>query len=262
MESIRRAGCANLLIIDGFSDDGTQTILDDMQEAYLEGRRDGLANDCQLGIDLSKTELCFFVDADHIVPPNFFESMYSNFLISKVDFVQSKLRIHEPSSLMNLGEDAYYRYIHNVHRDPKMIGTSPSLFRKTHLQTGGKWQFVSSHSKSTGDTSWARRAHVGGARFAIVDPEVAQMHEASVFSYVRKFKWYGYGDAEFIRENPKRRLGMLFHLSIRYPIFYGFLMIKKANFPGFVFVAIQGLVRFVSCLIKLAQIRSIKISRL
>lgn len=251
VESIRRAGGQNLIIVDGWSTDGTQEILKSLNEFFHLGAKKGLSYDCQIGIDLCTTEYAFFVDADHVIPDNFFNDMFSAYQSHGCDFLQSKLSIYEPKGIFNFGENEYYKYVHNIHWTSNMIGTSPSLFRVKNLQTGGKWQFYSPSANVIGDTSWAKRTHDKGAIFHVGGPIVKQIHAHSAISYFRKFKWYGQGDADFVLEYPNRCFGIFFHLVFRYPIIYGVLMLRHLSFRGFLFVIFQGHTRFYYCVRRL-----------
>jgi len=125
VESIRRAGGQNLIIVDGWSTDETQEILKNLNESFHLGAQKGLSYDCQIGIDLCTTEYAFFVDADHVIPINFFNEMFLAYQSHGCDFLQSKLSIYEPKGIFNFGENEYYRHVHNIHWTRNMIGTSP-----------------------------------------------------------------------------------------------------------------------------------------
>lgn len=251
VESIRRAGAQNLIIVDGWSTDETQEILKSLNERFHLGAQKGLSYDCQIGIDLCTTEYAFFVDADHVIPIDFFSEMFLAYQSYGCDFLQSKLSIYEPKGAFNFGENEYYKYMHNIHWTNNMIGTSPSLFKVQNLQTGGKWQFYSTSANVIGDTSWAKRTHDKGAIFHVGGPIVKQIHTPSAYSYFRKFRWYGQGDGDFILENPNRCLGMFFHLAVRYPIIYGVVMLRHLSYHGFLFVSLQGYTRFYYCVRRL-----------
>lgn len=254
-QSIIRARVKNILIIDGHSEDSTQTKLKNMGLDFKLGTGMGLSADRQLAIDCVKTRFTFFIDADHLISNEFFSKMMSEYLDNKADFVQSKLRIFNPKNFLNKGEDEYYRIFHNSHWNKKMIGLAPSLFETKHLKTGAKWQLYSDNSKIIDDTSWAKRASDSGARFAVVNPEVFQIHSPSVFSYLKKFFWYGKGDGDFILEFPNRSISMLLHLCFRYPVIFGLNMLLRFKFHGFFYVVIQGFTRLISCLFRIISIQ-------
>lgn len=252
IESIRKASARmDLLVIDGHSTDNTREILNEMKIPFLLGKGEGLTRDRQFGIDESQTKFTLFVDSDHIVGEDFFEVMLTAYQKSGVSFLQSRLRLYNPSSLLSKGEDFYYRCFHNEHWNKKMIGLAPSIFVTNNLKTGSKWQIFSEKSMVIDDTSWAKRANDSGATFMVGGPEVFQVHAEGLIHYLKKFAWYGRGDADFMLEFPDRRNSMLFHLLIRYPWIFGFKLIKERSLGGFVFVQIQGLTRFISSLARI-----------
>ena len=252
IESIRKASARmDLLVIDGHSTDNTREILNEMKIPFLLGKGEGLTRDRQFGIDESQTKFTLFVDSDHLVGEDFFEVMLTAYQKSGVSFLQSRLRLYNPSSLLSKGEDVYYRCFHNEHWNKKMIGLAPSIFVTNNLKTGSKWQIFSEKSMVIDDTSWAKRANDSGATFMVGGPEVFQVHAEGLIHYLKKFAWYGRGDADFMLEFPDRRYSMLFHLLIRYPWIFGFKLIKERSLGGFVFVQIQGLTRFISSLARI-----------
>jgi glycosyltransferase involved in cell wall biosynthesis len=252
MESIRNANTdLNLLVIDGHSTDNTREILNEINVPFLLGKGEGLTRDRQYGIDESQTKFTLFVDSDHLVRENFFEEMLTAYQESGVSFLQSRLRLHNPSGLLSKGEDLYYQCFHNQHWNKKMIGLAPSIFLTNNLKTGSKWQLFSEKSMVIDDTSWAKRANDSGATFIVSGPEVSQVHAEGLLHYLKKFAWYGKGDADFMLEFPDRRNSMLFHLLIRYPWIFGFKLIRERSLGGFVFVQIQGWTRFFSSLARI-----------
>ena len=253
LQSIVKAGALNIIIVDGNSEDKTRELITREGLKINLGKGQGLPIDRQYGVDLSNTPYTFFVDADHVVEPNFFNEMLFHFKEKEVDVMQSKLRLLDPKGVLNKGEDDYYQVIHNVHTDKRMLGLAPIIFKTENLKTGEKWEIVSPSSKSIDDTSWAKRASDRGAVFAVDGPEVFQIHSSGFKSYLNKFRWYGKGDAEFILEFPSRTAQMLFHLSIRYPFVYGIKMLRSGKSFGVLYVFLQGVIRLVSCLTALSK---------
>ena len=89
IESIKKASPRiNLLVIDGHSTDNTREILDKMEIPFLIGKGEGLSRDRQFGIDESNTKFTFFVDSDHLVGEDFFETMFTAYQKSGVSLLQ------------------------------------------------------------------------------------------------------------------------------------------------------------------------------
>lgn len=252
---IKAGGYKDLIVIDGKSSDETRKIVEQLGVKVIEGHGSGLSKDRQLGIDLVKTSYAFFVDSDHIIGKHFFREMLKDFRDFKVDFLQSRLRLLEPRGILAKGEDSYYRNFHNTHWNKKMIGVAPSLFMANELKSGARWQLFSERSAIIDDTSWAKRASDRGALFHVGGPEVYQIHSARFIDYLRKFVWYGKGDADFILEFPRRRNSMFFHLLIRYPVIFGSKMLRKGDVFGLIFVQTQGLTRFISASIRVLTLK-------
>ena len=79
--------------------------------------------------------------------------------------------------------------------------------------------------------------------------------QVSYKSYFNKFKWYGRGDGEFCIKHPKRALGMLFHLIVRYPVLYSIRAALSGQFTAIPYVIFQGFTRVTFLFVRLIKLR-------
>ena len=67
-----------------------------------------------------------------------------------------------------------------------------------------------------------RIQETGRFRFGVGRTQIPQYHEPSFSAYAAKFRWYGKRDAQFVLTHPGRAHSMLFHLTVRYPVWRPF----------------------------------------
>ena len=81
-------------------------------------------------------------------------------------------------------------------------------------------------------------------KVGIGDTKIIQFHHSSLKEFLRKFLWYGKGDAEFVKKYPHKIFSILFHQIIRYPLIYPLKAILKFKFRSVVYFISMGLIRF------------------
>ena len=247
LESVLQNRPAEIIVIDGFSNDKTIEIISNLGITHHEGLGRGLTADRQLGIDLSKSSWSFFIDADHILPTNFLSVM--KHLIEESDYtlIQSRLEIWNPRGLLNKGENCYYDLVHNLSSGNIIPAIAPAVFRTDLLKSNQKLAVDDGMTATIDDTSWAIKALNLGAKIGIFGPKVAQYHSSSFRDYYRKFRWYGIGDGEFCQAYPNLRIRHYFHLIIRYPILYPIKALLRGLPVAVPFLVMQGFVRGIWC---------------
>ena len=122
-----------------------------------------------------------------------------------------------------------------------MIGVAPAIYKKSIFD---KVKFDDYITKTIDDTDFSYRLSLHPEfKYGILDTKVSQLHDPSLKSYMKKFKWYGIGDGEFCIKNPRRMFSMIFHLAIRYPVVYSVKSAIKFKFLTIPFFILQGNVR-------------------
>lgn len=247
------------IIVDGNSTDRTLEIASLFDVEIVLGSGMGLTADRQIGIQLSNSPYTFFVDSDHVVPKGFLESMVKVLELGSYDLVQSKLTLGIPSGILSKGEQRYYQLVHNNSEEYIIPGIAPAIFKTSIFKTGQPLEIDDGKTKTIEDTNWAHKAIRLGYKIGVQGPCVMQIHEPGFNSYVRKFIWYGKGDAEFCRTHPLRTaLKHLFHLSVRYPFLYPLRAIHNGAISAIPFLVLQGTTRFIVCLLYILFGRSFR----
>lgn len=248
LSSIENEVFCRKILIDGSSKDRTLEIASLFDIEIFQGDGIGLTRDRQIGIELSETEFTLFIDSDHIVPNGFIPEMISIIKSSGSVLVQSRLRLFQPTGILNRGEDVYYKIVHNAPSVNIIPGFAPAIFRTNLFKLNQPLEVDDGKTKSIDDTNWSRKAIDLGFSIKIDGPCVLQQHESGLMPYVRKFSWYGKGDAEFcFSHGLAPAIHHLYHLLCRYPIVYSLRAIYLGYPIGVPFLVTQGLIRFSVC---------------
>jgi glycosyltransferase involved in cell wall biosynthesis len=253
LNSITAQSPDELIVVDAGSTDGTVEIARAFTSHIITGAGKGLTADRQIGIEAANYNLAFFVDSDHILPKNYLLDMEEILLTSNYLLIQSKLQIYKPVGILNCGEDAYYRLIHNNSDEEIIPGIAPAIFWRGKLANGSGMEIDDGLTNTIEDTSWAEKAKSRRFSIAIAGPIVSQMHKSGSYEYFKKFRWYGIGDGEFCLTHSRRALGHLYHLSVRYPIIYSWKAVVSGELIAVPFLIFQGYIRLFYCLREIAK---------
>ena len=71
--------------------------------------------------------------------------------------------------------------------------------------------------------------------------------------YLKKYIWYGKGDALFIIKHPERTLSIIKHQLYNYPIKFSFLSLKRLKIVPIPFMFLSGILRFTGMIIELLK---------
>ena len=237
------------ILVDGFSNDLTREIAKNFTIDIVDGSGKGLTADRQIGIELSKTKYTIFVDSDHIIPKNFVIEILDLIESTNFDLLQTRLALLHPEGILNKGEDAYYKIVHNNFMENIIPGIAPAIFKTSLFKRGNPLEIDDGKTQTIEDTNWSHKARKLGYKIGIGGPVVLQKHEAGLKAYIGKFYWYGLGDAEFCLSSTLRiSMKHLFHLVVRYPFLYSLRAIKLRAFEAIPFLLLQGFTRFSVCL--------------
>ena len=234
--------------MDGFSTDLTRQIAANFTIEIIDGSGIGLTADRQIGIEVSNTEYTLFVDSDHIISEHFIDELLDSIQSTGCALVQSRLELISPEGILNMGENAYYKIVHNNPSEKIIPGIAPAIFRTSLFKRGNPLEIDDGKTQTIEDTNWAHKATRLGFKITIGGPIVLQKHEVGLRAYINKFYWYGLGDAEFCLSNPLiKSLKHLFHLGVRYPFLYTIRAIYLRRFVAIPFLMSQGLIRLGVC---------------
>ena len=128
----------------------------------------------------------------------------------------------------------------------EMIGR-PALYRKSALIEVTK-KSSTQYTSAAEDADLAYNLLKNGGFFTIGSGVTYRRHLRTFRELFRRWLAYGAGDAKFIRTHPERKLHVIKHLLITYPMKRAFFCALKFNALYTPFFVLQGLVRFAGML--------------
>jgi len=230
-----------IILVDGNSSDRTVILSKPFVNKIILSKKKNLTADRQLGIDNCKSDIIAMIDADHVLKKNDLLNLYKDLINMNFDIVQSQLQIKNKNFFNSLEQDAW-DIVHNTPGERSMIGVAPCIYKKKIFK---KVKFDDKITKTIDDTDFIYRlSNLKKFKYGIGQTKIIQDHNSSLIDYVKKFLWYGHGDAEFILKHPKKLPSILFHQLIRYPIIYSLMGLKLFKFKVILFFCCQGYFRF------------------
>ncbi len=231
-----------IIIVDGGSVDKSIEIAKKYNTKIIISNNSNLTQDRQKGIDAAKNEYVALIDADHRLEEDSLARLIKELKKYSFDVGQSQLKSYKNYSWLNKAEEEFWDITHNNPGPRKMIGVAPAIYKKKIFE---KVKFDDTITKTIDDTDFIYRLSlISEFKYGILETKIAQLHDASFSSYMKKFKWYGIGDGEFCFKHKNRRGSMFYHLLIRYPFIYSFKGLIKGKFYAIPFFVLQGLTRF------------------
>ena len=254
LRSIVLNGPGEIIVVDGGSRDDTINIARRYTKNIItSSTRSNLTRDRQIGIDAATKEYIAMIDSDHRLEKDDLDSLMLDLTKYGFDIVQSQLISFKNNNYWNAAEEEAWALVHNIPGPKSMIGVAPAIYKKNLFD---KIKFDDTITKTIDDTDFVfRLSKIPMVRFGVGDTKIKQLHFGSFKSYVKKFRWYGYGDGEFCLKHRQRMPAMLFHLLVRYPIIYPVKAILSGKFKVVPYFVMQGCVRFYGLIRRFLQLK-------
>jgi glycosyltransferase involved in cell wall biosynthesis len=253
LEGIRVNEPDEIIVVDDDSSDSTVEIARCYTQHVIQSKTGSLTRNRQIGIDHARNELIAMIDADHVLLPGDLARMVEDLRKYDFDIVQGQLISYENAGFWNAAEEDSWDLTHNIPGPMAMISCAPTLYRKHVFDLV---RFDGNITQNNDDTDFAYRLSAYSQfRFGVGDARIRQLHYPGLWSYLRKFLWYGYGDGEFARKHPSRAPSMLFHQLVRYPFLYPAKAVTSGKFRAIPFFFLQGFIRFAGLVIYFSRLR-------
>tara|TARA_Y100001970_G_C14226807_1_gene856180 strand:- start:110 stop:961 length:852 start_codon:yes stop_codon:yes gene_type:complete len=258
LKSFIDTGSKNIIVIDGGSDDKTVEIIKKFDVKLIQVQKLGLANQRNIGISNVKTKYTALIDADMRGVEGSFEKMTEDLEKGKYDGVEAYIK---PVQIQSYYDKSYQCIMEiNINKlgKRKMIGT-PTLWKTKVLQDNNFDPYFSGPSD---DTDLCYRLYSKGFIFGGSSATIKHVHRKDFSSYLKKYLWYGKGDAQFIIKHPERFFSILKHQLFNYPIKFSIISITKRQIFPIPFMIISGLLRFIGMIIEIISKIFIKKDRI
>jgi glycosyltransferase involved in cell wall biosynthesis len=230
-----------VIVIDGGSNDKSVEISRKFTDKVIVTQNSSLTRDRQIGINAARNDYIAMIDADHRLNENALDSLLADLKTFNFDIVQSQLFSFKNNNWLNIAEEQMWELNHNHPGPRNMIGVAPAIYRKSLFEL---IEFDDTITKTIDDTDFMYRlSRLPDIKYGIGRTRIAQLHNPSFASYMKKFKWYGIGDGEFCIKHPHRTPSMLYHLFFRYPFVHSSKALLKLKLLAFPYLILQGFTR-------------------
>ena len=247
INSVKKSGIKKIIVIDGGSTDKTLKLIKKKNITYYIAKKKGLAFQRALGIKKSKTKYIALIDADHRPLKSSFLKMLND--LDKFDYVAVQPIIVSKKKNMNYFEKSYQKLCDinvNIKGAKKMIGM-PALWRSSIIK---KNNFNIKITAGSDDTDLSYRLSKKGYVFGGSSAIIYNVHRPSFLQYVKKYLWYGKGDAQFILIHPNKIFSILKHQLFNYPIKYPLISLLKFDIFPIPFMITAGYLRFIGMVLE------------
>ena len=250
IKSIKKSQIKNILVVDGNSQDKTIEIVKNLKVKYFISDRKGIAYQGYLGVKNVKTKYLAIIDADMRTTKKSFELMEKD--LKKTKYAGVEANIISGNKKNNYFDNAYQTIMDiNINKKgPRNMIGSPTLFVTKILK---KTNFDPYFTGPSDDTDLCYRLSKLGYIFGGSEAQVKHIHRNTTSSIIKKYVWYGKGDAQFILKHPERTLSILKHQIFNYPIKFGFFALIRLKVVYIPFMFMAGYLRFFGMLFFLFQ---------
>lgn len=230
LQSIKQSQFNELIVIDGGSDDASVKIAKKFTDTVYISER-GMLTQTIFGINLSKSDLIFLAEADHVYPPNFLQNLSSEFIASKYDGMQATLEYRNKRNFFERGHGEFYK-IHLRNKGERSIIACPQIWERQKLIS--LLELTSNAQGFSFDTQRAESASKLGYVVGIGETVAYENQAINFKKFLERHANYGRGDNDFYRANslswtPLRKLKSITHIFRRYGVSYPIQSIKYGN---------------------------------
>lgn len=207
INSVRANGPLEIIVLDGGSTDRTVEIAKGLADKVLELPGTTLAYRRNEGAKQARGQYLAMVDADQTLPADALDTLVKELEASGYSGIQTQILSESNETYWERGMEKNFVLAHNIPGPRIVIGT-PALYRRdVFVQYGVDGALTA----SCDDTDWCYRMVRDGHKLGIGTVVAKQRHRATFGQTVKKWRWYGKGDAQFFMKHPARRLSIFMH---------------------------------------------------
>jgi len=241
LHSIAANGPLEIVVVDAGSEDRTVEIARRYTPKVFVVGRKGLAFQRQVAVDNAEGKYVGLFDADHRLTEGCLERLALDLEDNGYDGIEAQILSLTNNNYWEWAMEQNFRLVHNVPGPRIMIGT-PCLYRRSVLQ---EVRFDPFFTASSDDTDLCYRLVKQGFKLGVGSPTVYQRHRSSFGQVIRKWQWYGKGDAQFFWKHPPRRLSIFVHPIRNYVIGKSIKALRAGKPQLIPFFVVTGIMRHI-----------------
>ena len=231
---------SEVIVVDGASDDRTVEIAQRAGARVIETERRGLAHQRRIAVDSVSTPYVALLDADHRVEAGSLLTLLSELEEYEWDGIEAQILSVRNSSTWDAAMEFNFAISHNFVGERRMIGT-PCLYRTEVLR---RINFDPFFTAASDDTDLCYRLTKAGHRLGVGSALVRQDHRSQRDEVIKKFLWYGKGDAQFVWRHPERLPSIVKHQLFTYMIRRSVTAVLHKKLRYAPFFVLAGALRF------------------
>ncbi|MEW6614758.1 MAG: glycosyltransferase family 2 protein [Thermodesulfobacteriota bacterium] len=239
LETIARNNPREIIVVDGGSEDATVHVAKRFTDkVYVVGRK-GLAFQRQYAVDHATGKYVGIFDSDHRLSEGCLEKLAEELEANGYDGIEAQVLSVQNTNYWDWAMDQNVKLTHNIPGPRIMIGT-PCLYCTEVLR---KVRFDPFFTAASDDTDLCYRLVKAGYKLGVGTPIVYHKHRSSFSQFIRKWQWYGKGDAQFFWKHSERRWSIFSHPIRNYVIGRSIKSLKAGKPQLVLFFVICGLSR-------------------
>jgi len=246
IKSIKNCGINKIIVIDGGSIDKSISIVKKNKIKCYVKKNKGLGFQRSVGIKHSKTKYIAIIDADHRPTKKVFLRLLKDLKKFNYSGIQPNLIQKKNLNYFQKSYQALNDINVNKNGPRDVIGT-PSLWNGKIIKSINYNKKITAGSDDTELCIRLKRKGfvVGGSSI-----KVQTLYRHKFSQYLKKFLWYGKGDAQLIRINPNMFLSLVKHQLFNYPIKYSLISLRKFEIFPIPFFIFAGYIRFIGMMLE------------
>lgn len=241
IEAILLENPFEIIIVDADSEDGTlKEIPSSPKIKVLNAGKKGLLYQRLQGVNIAKSNLISFIDADDFIEKGALRKNYLYMAQHNLDGVMFQIKALNENDYFQEGWSVLGRVLTKPNQDLQMLGR-PCLFKAEHLHG----IFAPKEAIYTEDTfiAMAQEKIHGNLLYKVGPGFTRREFPGGLKENWRKWLSYGRGDFQNMKLHNKWR-SLVFHQLIRYPIFRSIMSIQYSYGKHIPFFILFGLGRF------------------
>jgi glycosyltransferase involved in cell wall biosynthesis len=239
LDILVRESIAEIVVVDGGSIDRTVEIARSYGAKVINTGRLGLAHQRRVAVENAGQAAVALLDADHRPEPGALAKLLDELHEYGYDGIEAQIVSEHNVGYFDWAMEENFRLTHNFPGPRRMIGT-PCVYRTEVLR---QVNFDPFFTGPADDTDLCYRLKKHGYVLGVGTAVVRQVHRSSFSGFLKKWFWYGKGDAQFVWKHPERLMSILKHQLWTYPVAKSWLAVRVGSVRVVPFFVGAGLLR-------------------